>query len=135
MVEDGQGPRGTNRWLIPYSAGGDKISPLTICHPDKNTESLGDIPSGDIPSGDKMTPEFKEPEPYIFSILENNLRFYDWWEGLKVKLSGTTLKLENQIVTISGLGAEAAILQARYTSTINRALQISPDLEQIVFSE
>jgi len=65
LVADGQGPKGTNRWYIPVNDGGDKISPLTKFRGDKNEKSLGDIPSGDIPSGDKLTPEFKEPEPYI----------------------------------------------------------------------
>lgn len=63
LVEDGLGPRGTNKWMLPYNEGGDKLSPVTKCRGDKNEESLGDIPSGDIPSGDKLTPEFKEPEP------------------------------------------------------------------------
>lgn len=57
IVDDGMGPRGTNRWLLPYAPGGDKLSPVTICQGDKNPESLGDIPSGDIPSGDKLSPE------------------------------------------------------------------------------
>ena len=60
LVEDGQGPRGTNKWFIPFSDGGDKISPLKKFQGDKDAKSLGDIPSGDIPSGDNLTPEFKE---------------------------------------------------------------------------
>src|SRR5690606_33018261 len=60
LVSDGTGPRGTNRFYIPFSGGGDKISPLTKFHGDKTSKSLGDIPSGDIPSGDKISPEFKE---------------------------------------------------------------------------
>jgi hypothetical protein len=65
LVEDGQGPRGTNKWRLPYSEGGDKLSPVAICQGDKTKDSLGDIPSGDIPSGDKLTPEVKEPEPLL----------------------------------------------------------------------
>jgi hypothetical protein len=60
LVEDGTGPRGTNRWLIPFSAGGDKIAPLTNYQGDISSKSLGDIPSGDIPSGDILTPELKK---------------------------------------------------------------------------
>lgn len=65
LIEDGTGPRGTNRWSLPYDEGGDKLSPLTNCQGDKKPKSLGDIPSGDIPSGDKLPPEVKEPEPLI----------------------------------------------------------------------
>ncbi len=67
LIEDGYGPRGTNKWKLPYNDGGDKLSPVAICRGDKNEKSLGDIPSGDIPSGDKLPPELKEPEP----LLEN----------------------------------------------------------------
>ena len=63
LIEDGAGPRGTNKWKLPYNEGGDNLSPVTICRGDKNEKSLGDIPSGDIPSGDKLSPELKEPEP------------------------------------------------------------------------
>ncbi len=63
LLDDGKGPRGTNRWSLPYSAGGDKLSPPSNCRGDKNAESLGDIPSGDISSGDKLSPELKEPKP------------------------------------------------------------------------
>lgn len=55
LVPDGQGPKGTNKWYIPYSDQGDKIAPLT-----DHTE-MGDIPSGDIPSGDKIAPESEQP--------------------------------------------------------------------------
>lgn len=63
LVEDGKGPRGTNKWYMPFNERGDKLTPLANCRGDKSEESLGDIPSGDIPSGDKLTPEVKEPEP------------------------------------------------------------------------
>jgi DNA-binding MarR family transcriptional regulator len=73
LVEDGQGPKGTNRWYIPVNSGGDKISPLTKFRGDKNEKSLGDISSGDISSGDKMTPELKEPKPlYINQELKDS---------------------------------------------------------------
>ena len=58
LIQNGQGPRGTNKWKIPLNMGGDKIAPLT-----SGTET-GDIPSGDIPSGDKIAPKgtaIKEP--------------------------------------------------------------------------
>ena len=71
LVPDGAGPRGTNRFYIPFSEGGDKISPLTNCQGDKSQKSLGDIPSGDIPSGDKMSPEFKELNLENLTITNN----------------------------------------------------------------
>lgn len=63
LIEDGHGPKGTNKWALPFNAGGDKLSPLTNRRGDKNPESLGDIPLGDIPSGDNLSPELKEPKP------------------------------------------------------------------------
>lgn len=131
LIPDGEGPRGTNRWRIPFDKGGAKIAPLQTLQGAKKKKSLGAKNRKSL--GANFAPEFK-PEP-ILDILENNLCFYDWWKGLKAKISGATLNLENQIVIISGLGGEAAILQARYTSTINRALQINPDLKQIIFAE
>jgi hypothetical protein len=65
LVEDGQGPRGTNKWYLPYDERGDKLTPLSKRQGDENEDSSGDIPSGDIPSGDKLTPELKEPEQEI----------------------------------------------------------------------
>jgi len=60
LVDDGQGPKGQNRWKIPLNTGGDKIAPLT------DGAKRGDIPSGDIPSGDKIAPEVKNRhEPSI----------------------------------------------------------------------
>ena len=135
LVEDGQGPRGTNRWYIPFSETGDKISPLTKFQGDKNSDSLGDTASGDIPSGDNLTPELNEPEPYIFNMLESNLSSYDWWEKFKAKISGATLKLENQVVIISDLGETAGYLEDRYTNYLKRALQISKDIKRVVFVE
>jgi hypothetical protein len=70
LIEDGTGPRGTNKWKLPYNPGGDKLTPLTNCRGDNSPESLGDIPSGDIPSGDKLTPELKEPEHNTLTIWE-----------------------------------------------------------------
>ena len=63
LLDDGHGPKGTNKWALPFNAGGDKLSPLTNRRGDKNSESLGDNPSGDNPSGDKLSPELKEPKP------------------------------------------------------------------------
>ena len=57
LVDDGQGPRGTKRWKLPYDEGGDNLSPVTNCRGDKSKKSLGDIPSGDIPSGDNLSPK------------------------------------------------------------------------------
>ena len=71
LVDDGQGPRGTNKWSLPYNQRGDRLTPVRgdavtpdTVPGDKNKKSLGDSPSGDSPSGDSVTPEFKNPEPY-----------------------------------------------------------------------
>lgn len=83
LVPDGSGPRGTNRYLIPFSRGGDKISPLTNCQGDKNEKSLGDIPSGDIPSGDNLSPELKNLNPENLYISK---QIKDVWAAAKEKL-------------------------------------------------
>lgn len=83
LLSDGTGPRGTNRFYLPFSAGGDKISPLTKFQGDKSSKSLGDIPSGDIPSGDKISPEFKELNLNNL-IIDNNIE--DIWIRVKNKL-------------------------------------------------
>jgi hypothetical protein len=80
LIEDGQGPRGTNKWKLPYDEKGDKLSPVTKCQGDNNDDSLGDIPSGDIPSGDKLTPEVKEPEPSLMNKEGNEDPLKAIWE-------------------------------------------------------
>jgi hypothetical protein len=63
LIDDGQGPRGTNKWALPFNEKGDSLSPRQTVTGDKNAKSLGDSPSGDIPSGDSGSPELTEPEP------------------------------------------------------------------------
>lgn len=142
LIDDGQGPKGTNRWKLPISEGGDKLTPLSFCQGDKDSDSLGDIPSGDIPSGDKLTPELKEPKPLINkdskdrlikvianygpSVFGNNMT--GWWnmrrrlEDEKVQLFGE-LSGNTQKIVISGLSAvigqftEAEIWTERYSKS------------------
>lgn len=83
LVADGTGPRGTNRFYIPFSKGGDKISPLTKFQGDIGRESLGDIPSGDIPSGEEISPELKELN---LNNLYINKDIEDIWVRTKNKL-------------------------------------------------
>ena len=137
LIPDGEGPRGTNRWLIPYDEGGAKIAPLQILQGAINQKSLGAIPSGAIPSGAKIAPELKEPEPYISNILETSLQSYDWWEKLKRKIEGATLAydIETKAITIAGLGKTAEILQARYKNYIKHALVIDKNINSITFTE
>jgi hypothetical protein len=135
LVDDGIGPRGTNKWMLPYSEGGDKLTPLTICRGDKKTESLGDIPSGDIPSGDKLTPEFKEPEPLntdsedktpasvlwekIYSVIEPDLK-----GNSRIFVKGVQpVRFADGILTLRACDETTRdYLQDRFTSTINRLL-------------
>jgi hypothetical protein len=83
LVQNGTGPRGTNRWNIPFSRGGDKISPLTKFQGDIGAGSLGDIPSGDIPSGDNLSPEFKKQNPEYLSLYNKRVSV---WGDIKEKL-------------------------------------------------
>jgi len=89
LMQDGQGPRGTNRFYIPFSAGGDKISPPTKYQGDKSSKSLGDIPSGDIPSGDKMSPELKERNLKNLTVIKDMDSF---WGDIKRKLQAVVKK-------------------------------------------
>lgn len=91
LVSDGSGPRGTNRFFIPFSAGGDKISPLTNCQGDKSAKSLGDIPSGDIPSGDILSPEFNKLNR---ENLINNISIKNLWDDTKNKLKAEMPKAQ-----------------------------------------
>ena len=77
LVDDGSGPRGTNRWFIPFSEGGDSVSPLTARRGDKTVESLGDNPSGDNPSGDSLSPELKELNPININI-DKHIDVFVW---------------------------------------------------------
>lgn len=83
LVLDGSGPRGTNRFYIPFSRGGDKIAPLTNCQGDISNKSLGDIPSGDIPSGVILSPELKNLNPQKL-MLTNTIK--NIWGDTKEKL-------------------------------------------------
>ncbi|KAA0259809.1 MAG: hypothetical protein EDM79_19195 [Chloroflexi bacterium] len=87
LVSNGSGPRGTNRFYIPFNQGGDKISPLTKFQGDNNDKSLGDIPSGDIPSGAILSPELKNLNPEKLHISNNIKKVWgDAKEKLKTEL-------------------------------------------------
>lgn len=138
LLDDGKGPRGTNRWSLPYSAGGDKLSPPTNCRGDKNPESLGDIPSGDIPSGDNLSPELKEPEPNnTFSHDENvTVAIREGWKELLETLepqmskphfanlkSCSPIHFEGGVLKVKANSPELAEwLESRLQSTIERTL-------------
>jgi DnaD/phage-associated family protein len=67
LVDDGKGPKGTNKWRIPLNNGGDKIAPLA-----NDTKSLGDIPSGGILPPDS-TVKPSEEEGSVFRAFETNI--------------------------------------------------------------
>lgn len=99
LVDDGQGPRGTNRWRIPFSEKGDRIenaTPANIAPPQKTPpakekKSLGAIPSGAIPSGANFAPELKEPEP---NQLINNNNISDVWGATKAFLKSSLRRVD-----------------------------------------
>lgn len=140
LVEDGIGPKGTNRWKLPYSEGGDKLSPLTKCRGDKTERPLGDNSSGDNSSGDKMTPEVKEPEHLILNVSEDAQRI--WSQLQEIVLSGMDKSIQRSVKhkfeRVVGTSFENELLvltcptedlrawmDDRMTKTINRAF---PDL-------
>lgn len=83
LVADGIGPRGTNKWRIPYGEGGANIAPLQILQGAIPNKSLGAIPSPAIPSPANIAPELNKPEPnkiYISNI-DSGI-----WDDLKEKI-------------------------------------------------
>lgn len=135
LIEDGQGPHGTNKWRMPFNEGGDKLSPLTKRRSDKNENSLGDIPSGDIPSGDKLTPESNEPEPSL--IEEEEQPFEKAWRSVLDQVESQTprasfqnyvretraVRFHGNALTIQAANADAREwLEDRLTSTVERLL-------------
>lgn len=99
LVDDGMGPRGTNRWKIPFSEKGDRIEPETPADiappqelpPASFDKSLGATPSGAIPLGAEIAPDFKEPEP---NQLINNTNISDVWGATKAKLKHNMKRAE-----------------------------------------
>jgi hypothetical protein len=92
LIPDGMGPRGTNKWRLPYNEGGDKLTPLSSLQGVKNDKSLGDSSSGDSSSGVKLTPELKGTEPV--SILINNTDIGLVWGNLKNKIKNNLKRAE-----------------------------------------
>lgn len=132
LLEDGQGPRGTNKWYLPISEGGDSLTPPAGCRGDKNGESLGDIPSGDIPSGDTLPPEFNKPEPEDeskeFVLLQRAaLAIWPTEQRLREKfqkpLVSCQMTLSDTQLIITGLEKKKAeIYQDEYAKIVSRAL-------------
>lgn len=123
LVEDGKGPRGTNRWALPFSNKGDKLSPLTgdILTPDKlsgdkTDKSLGDNSLGDIPLNDKLTPEFKELNQELINNISNDV--FDSWENMKerVKPDFQKAQYETWIAPTQGISFDDLTLNV---ATIN----------------
>ena len=116
LVPDGTGPRGTNRFYLPFSKEGDKISPLTKFQGDKNQKSLGDIPSGDIPSGDKISPEFKERNLNNLIISTDMVLFWDQTKT-KIQKDMAKAKFETWVKDTEPLGydGDTLVIIARNT--------------------
>ena len=129
LLSDGQGPKGTNKWMLAVDEGGAKIAPVQIIGGANRDQSLG----ANL-SGAKIAPNTTEQDIYI-SILENNFRFCDFWKKLEREIQNATFEIDGKHMIITGLGNRAAVLQDRYTNYIKRALVISKDLESIVFME
>jgi hypothetical protein len=132
LIDDGQGPRGTNRWSLPYNQGGDKLTPLSFRQGDKSQESLGDIPSGDIPSGDKLTPELNKPEPNNINDSPVERLFSRVLETLKPDLKGNSyvflssaspVSFEDNVLTLAVADESTREwLADRLSKTIDRLL-------------
>jgi hypothetical protein len=70
LLNDGTGPKGTNRWRISLSDRGDMVTPLLGDMVTPLNDGGGDIHNillGDIPSGDMVTPELTNNQDiYIY---------------------------------------------------------------------
>jgi hypothetical protein len=64
LVPDGYGPRGTNKWRIPYDAGGAKIAPVQTLQGAKSVKSLGAKPSGANFAPESTEPIYIDTERY-----------------------------------------------------------------------
>lgn len=114
LIHDGMGPRGTNRFCLPFSAGGDKLSPLTNCQGDICDKSLGDIPSGDIPSGDKMTPELKSLNLKNINISNNIKKVWgDTKEKMRAEMPKASFETWLQDTETIGLHDRYMVVVAR----------------------
>jgi len=142
LVKDGQGPKGTNRWYLPYdSEGGWHYVTPAACQGDNDDKSLGDIPSGDIPSGDTTPPELINHEPnelikkeefisliqrFAISVFGND---FMKWNSMRKKLEGDKVQIvgtDNNLIVKGLSGKEgqftlAEIWQERYGKVFENA--------------
>jgi DnaA-like protein/helix-turn-helix protein len=134
LIEDGQGPRGTNKWCLPFSDRGDSLSPRQAVTGDKRGKSLGDSASGDIPSGDTESPELKEPEPNLNIKEIPEQRFWEMaLDQLKMDMPRTSFDSyvrDTRVARYEGNVLEIAVpnaytrdwLESRLQSTVERLL-------------
>lgn len=92
LIADGEGPRGTRKWRIPFNDEGAKIAPPQILQGATNDKSLGAIPSGAIPSGANIAPELKEPEPEQIESIYQNMDLV--WEQTKTEIKNHVKRAE-----------------------------------------
>ncbi len=127
LIEDGVGPRGTNKWKIPYDERGAKIAPVQSPGGAKNGDS-----SGAKSSGAKFAPELTEQDIYISNpdlefIVKAAKTFLDenthkGREVLQELLACHSERLDKAIL-ITGLGiARAQYYESRYKRHFERAL-------------
>jgi hypothetical protein len=135
LVEDGKGPRGTNRWNLPYNDRGDRLTPVRLPGVTPDPIPSGDNPSGDNPSGDTQTPESGEPltihsnnellgiflkaSEAIFQDVKDlsNLR------TVKAELEKTSIDFNGSAFIVSGLPEDRTeYYQDRYKRLFERAL-------------
>jgi len=83
LVLDGVGPRGTNKWRIPFDEGGAKIAPVQILQGAKSDNSLGANSLGANSLGAKIAPELNKPEPNKIYISNIDSLI---WDDLKAKI-------------------------------------------------
>ena len=131
LLDDGMGPRGTNKWALPYSLGGDSLTPRQPDRGDSKDESLGDIPSGDILSGDTVPPELKNLNQNSYPPIDQKVldAFASMMQYLESSLPRGTfqfvkdaqpIKFQEGVLTVFSKNAEW--LEDRMSGIMERAM-------------
>jgi hypothetical protein len=135
LVEDGQGPRGTNRWKLPYNDRGDSLTPVRLSGVAESAIPSGDSPSGDIPSGDSLTPELNKPLTPLNNIDDIKILFLNGADlvfpevkdlsslrTVKAELETASIIIDNGTYIVSGLPCDRAeYYESRYRKSFERA--------------
>ena len=138
LQEDGKGPRGTNRWLIPMR-GGAIIAPVQSLQGAIEMARRGAKNDDDLPEiGDVIAPELNvltnttdkeiktETSPGFLALQSAASQIWptdtSQWRVLKAALLRSEIEMQDGAIRVTGLGQAAAMFQANYGRAFERAL-------------